>query len=83
MKRTTIRGVRIIREPYQAAELRYTLDHFDAAGNLIDTLGRYPDLASGRKALDAAARHRPQRHLSLRDGARVIAKHEPRGNSTE
>jgi len=46
----------------------YTLDHFDAAGNLIDTRGRFADLASGRQAFDTAVRHRPQRHLCLRWG---------------
>jgi hypothetical protein len=34
--------VRIVRESYQPAELTFSLDHFD--GNLIETLGRYPDL---------------------------------------
>jgi hypothetical protein len=39
MKRTTIRGVRIIREPAPPVELPYTVDHYDQHGNLIDTLG--------------------------------------------
>ena len=79
MKRSTIRGVKIAREPYPQRELPYSVDHFDAAGNLLATLGRYPDLASGRVAFDAAVRHRPQRHLCLRNGARVVVRHEPGG----
>ena len=77
MKRSIIRGVHIVREPYGAAELPFSLDHFVAAGSLIDTLGRYPDLTSGQQAFDAAVRHRPQRRLSLRHEAPV--QHEPRG----
>jgi hypothetical protein len=38
VKRTTIRGVRIAREPYQPG-LPFSVDHFDAADNLIETLG--------------------------------------------
>ena len=78
MKRTIIGGRRIIYDSDPEPEGRYTLDHFDQRGNWIAELGRYADLTSGRKAFAAAVRHRPQRHLSLRDGARVIAKHEPR-----
>jgi hypothetical protein len=37
LKRTTIRGVRITREPHERPD---SLDHLDAAGNLIDTLGQ-------------------------------------------
>jgi len=71
---------RIVRETETPppAELPYSLDHYSAAGNLIETLGYYPDVASGRKAFDAAVRHGPQRHLCLRREGRVIAKHEPR-----
>jgi len=72
--------VRIIREPRgPPRELPYSLDHYDAAGNHVAELGRYPDLASGREAFAAAVRHRPQRHLFLRRGAQVIARNEPGG----
>jgi len=78
MKRSIVRGVRIEREPYPEPARPYSLDHFDAGGNLIDELGRYGDLTSAREAFDAEVRRRPQRHLCLRRGARVIAKHEPK-----
>lgn len=78
VKRETIRGVKIVRGPYKPAELPFTLHYFDAVDNLIETLRRYPDLASGRQAFDAAVRHRRQRRLCLRHGAQVLAKHEPR-----
>ena len=78
MKRANVRGFRIVREPYASlAETPFTVDHFDAAGNLIATLGSYPDLASGRQAFNDAVRHRPQRRLFLRHGAQVVAKHPP------
>lgn len=42
---TTIRGVRIIYEPYEPPRgpiehLRYSLDVFDARDNLVEVLGR-------------------------------------------
>lgn len=78
MKRSTIRGVRIVRETYEPpGKQPYSVDHFDAAGNLIETLVRCADLATARMAFDIAVRHRPQRRLCLRNGAQVIAKHEP------
>ncbi|HKD78033.1 MAG TPA: hypothetical protein VKB76_21170 [Ktedonobacterales bacterium] len=71
--------MRIVHDPYQLpGELPFTVDHFDIAGNLINTLGRYPDLASGRQAFDDAVSHRPQRIIYLRRRTRVIASHEPR-----
>jgi hypothetical protein len=81
MKRANIRGVRIIRESYEPPGQPYSVDHFHpTTGSLIYTLGRYPDLDSARAAFRHAVRHRPQRHLCLRNGAQVIAKHEPGGS---
>lgn len=72
MRNTARGGFRIVRETEAPLpELPYSLDHFSAAGNPIETLGYYPDLASGRGAFDAAVRHRPQRRLCLRNRARV------------
>jgi hypothetical protein len=69
--------VRIERVPHPEPELPFSLDHFDRHGNLIATLGRYRDLATGREAFATAVRHRPQRHLCLRNRAQVLARHEP------
>jgi len=77
VKRSTIRGVRIEREPYREPERPYRVDWYDAAGNMIETLGRYADLTTGREAFAAAVRHRPRRHLCLRRDVRVVARHEP------
>jgi len=73
MKRTTIRGVRTIREPHQMGELPYSLDDFDAAGNL-DCDARA--LSRSRQRAGSL-----QRRLCLRHGARVITKHEPRSGA--
>jgi len=77
MKRSTIRGVRIVREHSEPPEWPFALDVFDAAANLIGTLGRYADLASGRMAFNDAVRMRPHRRVCLRHGAQVVASHEP------
>ena len=78
MKRTHIRGVRIIRELEEPPVARpFTLDHYDARDNHIAQLGAYADLDAAREAFAAAVRHRPQRYLCLRQGTRVIASHEP------
>jgi hypothetical protein len=74
MRRTRIRGIHIVREPYEADERPFTVDHFDYHGNLIATLGRYPDLASGRTAFNDAVRMRPHRSVCLRHGGQVIAR---------
>jgi len=79
MKRSIVRGVRIVRESYPEPGRPYSLDHFDAAGNPIAELGRYGDLTAAREAFDAEVRRRPQRHLCLRRSACVIARHEPGG----
>jgi hypothetical protein len=77
LKRNQIRGVRIVREAGEPTELPFGLDHYDAAGNLIDCLGRYPDLTTGREAFDDAVRMRPHRRVCLRHGGPVIVRHEP------
>lgn len=46
MKRKTIRGVRIIANR-PADRVAVCSDHYDAAGNVIATLRRYPDLNVG------------------------------------
>ena len=81
MKRNVVRGVRIERVPHEPAraELPFTVDHFDQDDNLIETLGRYADLTTGRAAFAAAVRHRPQRRFCLRHRAQVVARHEPGG----
>ena len=58
-------------------KLRYSLDHYGARDNHIAQLGAYADLDTAREAFAAAVRHRPQRYLCLRQGTRVIARHEP------
>ena len=79
MKRTTIRGVRIEREPYvppsQAVEhLRYTIDEYDARGNLIEVLGRLYDLDAPLAAFRACVAKYPAKLIFLRHGAQVIRR---------
>jgi len=85
MKRETIRGVRIIREPYEPPGvvieyLRYSIDVFDEGDNLVEILGRLADLAVARAAFDAAVAKYPEKRICLREKARVIRRSdEPNG----
>jgi len=81
----TIRGVRIVREPYRAPRepieyLRYSIDVFDERDNLIEVLGRVADLAVAHAAFDAAVAKYPDKRIFIRDKARVIRSSDrPRG----
>jgi hypothetical protein len=79
-----IRGRRIIREPSEpphgpVEHLRYSLDVFDEHDNLVEVLGRLADLAVAHAAFEAAAAKYPEKHICLRERARVIRRYdEPR-----
>ena len=96
MRNTTRGGFRIVRETEAPLpELPYSLDHFSAAGNPIETLGYYPDLGSGRAVFDAAVRlsaaasavltqpgARPTNPATpLRRQAEYVSLSQPRANS--
>jgi len=77
MKRTTIRGVRIIREPYEpprgpVENLCYSIDLFDEGDNLVEVLGRLADLSVAQSAFEAAVGKHPDKRICLRDKCRVI-----------
>lgn len=79
MKRNTIRGVRIERVPYEprggvVENLRYSIDVFDANGNLIEVLGRLADLVPAREAFRACVAKYPDKSIFLRHNALVIAR---------
>jgi hypothetical protein len=72
-------GIRIIREPYvpprpTVENLRYSIDVYDANGNLIEVLGRLADLEPARAAFKACCAKDPDKHIFLRQGARVIRR---------
>jgi hypothetical protein len=80
----TIRGVRVLREPYtpppHVEHLRYSLDVYDERDNLVEVLGRLADLAVAHAAFDAAVAKYPGKRIFLRERARVIRRYdEPRG----
>lgn len=77
MEEKTIRGVRIVHEPYQppgrvAEHLRYSLDVFDEDGNLVEVLGRVADLAVAHGAFEAAVAKYPDKRICIREKARAI-----------
>ena len=65
MKRTTIRGVKIVREPYVPAgrvpekNLRYEIDVYDDCDNHLECIGRLHDLAAGIPAFEACVAKYP------------------------
>jgi len=84
MKRSTIRGVRIIREPYEpprgvVEHLRYSIDVFDDRDNLVEVLGRLAELAIARAAYDAAVAKYPEKRICMREKARVIRRSDEPG----
>lgn len=64
------------RNPNQAwiEDLKYSIDVFDEGDNLVEVIGRIHDLVPARAAFAAAIGKYPEKHISLRDGARVLGR---------
>lgn len=81
MKRTTIRGVRIEREPYEpphrpVEELKYTIDVYGEGDNCIEVLGRLHDLNAAIAAFKACCAKYPGKAIFLRDAALVVRRYD-------
>jgi len=81
MKRSTIRGVRIVREQYVPPDrvpedLRFEVAVFDAGDNFIECLGRLHDLDAGIAAFKACCAKYPTKRIFLKDGGRVIRRYD-------
>ena len=58
-------------------ELDCVVEQWDEHDRIEEVLARTSNALVGRGAFDAARQQRPEARLTLRDRARVIAKHEP------
>jgi hypothetical protein len=81
MKRSTIRGVRIVRETYEPPnrvedDLKYTIDVYDERDNAIECLGRLHDLDAAIAAFKACCAKYPDKRIFVRDRARVIRRYD-------
>jgi hypothetical protein len=81
VKRSTIRGVKIIQEPYMSPDrvpenLRYEIDVYDDRDYHVECLGRLHDLDAAIAAFEACCRKYPAKRIFLRDLARVIRSSE-------
>jgi len=71
----SIRGRRVTferREPVES--LRYSLDVFDEAGNLLEALGRVADLPVAHATFEAAVARYPDKLIHIRERAHVIRR---------
>jgi hypothetical protein len=60
-------------------QLFFSVDEWDADGkNLVEVLARARNFQIARAAYDAAKECRPDCHLTLRQGARVISERRPK-----
>jgi hypothetical protein len=61
-------------KPSWVESLRYSLEAFDAGGNLVDVLGRLADPDLARAAFAAACAAYPAKRIILSTGGRVLAR---------
>lgn len=77
MKRSSIRGVKIVREPYVPSNrveenLKYTIEVYDERDNFLERLGRLHDLDAAIAAFKACCAKYPQKLICVKDRARVV-----------
>ncbi len=56
-------------------DLQFTVEVWAKGGNIERLLARSAGMLVGRGAFDAAVQQYPEREITLRHGARVIAEH--------
>jgi hypothetical protein len=55
-------------------DLRFSVEHFDERGSLIEVLGRLHDLDAARAAYDACRTKYPEKLLYLWQGGRILRR---------
>ena len=71
--RVTLQSTKVIEN------LPYSIDVFDAGGNLVEVLGRLSRLDMARAAFDICTAQKPEQSITLRLKAQVIEKSKPKG----
>ena len=59
--------------------LRYSVDVYDASGNLVELLGRLSRLDMARAAFDLCIAQKPEQAITLRLKGQVIEESKPKG----
>jgi hypothetical protein len=71
------------RIPVQATKviekLQYSIDVYDAGGNLVEVLGRLSRLDMARAAFDICTAQKPEQSITLRLKGQVIEESKPKG----
>lgn len=60
----------------------FTVEEWSREGKLTETVGTLTNGVVARAAFEKLVEMRPKSHLMLRQGARVVALHEPEGKGT-